>query len=134
MVNKTNVDAKGALQVRPAEGKQATFEVQNKSQEPLNNPRLVLEFHDFSVKAKDFSVESWGRRRIKISYDDLTTLGYRRATIQLEGTVLPQDYQALALYGEIYGYYVLGPNPYVTVRFEAQGVRTITKSYTMKIQ
>lgn len=134
MVNKTNVDAKGALQVRQAEGKQAIVEVRNKSQEPLNNPRLVLEFHDFSVKAKDFSVESWGRRRIKISYDDLTTLGYKRATIQLEGTVLPQDYQALALYGEIYGYYVLGPNPSVTVRFEAERTRTITKDYTIKIQ
>lgn len=133
MINKANVDAKGAVQVRPTDGKQAFFEVHNKSQEPLSNPRLVLEFHDFSIKAKDFSVESWGRRRIKITYNDLTTLGYKRAVIQLEGTVLPQDYHALALYGEVYSYYVLGPHPSVTVRMEAQGTPTITKDYNIII-
>lgn len=134
IINKDNVDTKGAIQVRPADGKQAVFEIHNKSQEPLLNPRLVLEFHDFSVKAKDFSVESWGRRRIRIKYDNLTTLGYKRAIIQLEGSVLPQDYQALALYGEIYGYYVLGPHPSVTVRIEVQGTPTIAKDYDLKIQ
>lgn len=133
MINKANVDAKGAVQVRPTVGKQAFFEVHNKSQEPLSNPRLVLEFHDFSIKAKDFSVESWGRRRIKITYDDLTTLGYKKAVIQLEGTVLPQDYHALALYGVVYSYYVLGPHPSVTVRMEAQGTPTITKDFNIII-
>ena len=133
-LNKANVNAKGAVQVRPADGKQAVFEIHNKSQEPLYNPRLVLEFYNFSIKAKDFSVESWGRRRIRIKYDNLTILGYKRAIIQLEGSVLPQDYQALALYGEVYGYYVLGPHPSVTVRIEAQGTPTIAKDYDIKIQ
>ena len=93
-----------------------------------------MEFYNFSIKAKDFSVESWGRRRIRIKYDNLTILGYKRAIIQLEGSVLPQDYQALALYGEVYGYYVLGPHPSVTVRIEAQGTPTIAKDYDIKIQ
>lgn len=86
------------------------------------------------VYANDFSTNSWGGRRINILYEKPVELGFTQATIRMNGTVLPNDYQALALYGDVHAYYVTGPTPSVAVRLEADNAPAVSKIFKINIE
>ena len=84
--------------------------------------------------ASDFSINSWGGRRINILYEKPVELGFTQARIRMNGTVLPNDFQAMALYGKVYAYYVTGPTPIVAVRLEADNAPAVSKIFKINIE
>lgn len=132
---KEKAKALGAKQVNFYNYEKPFFEIHNLSKdEPLWNPRLTLNFKDMVVYASDFSINSWGGRRINILYEKPVELGFTQARIRMNGTVLPNDFQAMALYGKVYAYYVTGPTPSVAVRLEADNAPAVSKIFKINIE
>ncbi len=100
----------------------------NNSKQEIINPRVEITFNDFSIKASDFAVDSWGGRKEIFKYYDRDADGfYRKVIIQLRGTILPNDYHELALFGNVEMYCKNGETPGIELKIQADNAPLFTK-------
>ena len=126
---------KGADKVNYPTGQWPQIMLENNSDVPLQNPKIVLYFTDFGVLGNNFSTSSWGGRTESITYAGKAANGIaRQVTLQLTGTVPPHDSHPLQLFGGVTGFYKTGANPSVYMVFTADNAPKKEKSIAIGIK
>lgn len=111
------------------------IKILNNSKQEIVNPKVEITFHDFSIKASDFIVDSWGGRKEYFKYYDKDSNGfYRKVIIQLKGTVLPNDYHELALFGNVEMYCKNGENPNIELLISSDNTSQLSRTYDITIK
>lgn len=111
------------------------IKILNNSEQEIVNPKVEINFHDFSIKASDFIVDSWGGRKESFKYYDKDSNGfYRKVIIQLQGTVLPNDYHELALFGNVEMYCQNGENPNIELLISSDNTSQLSRKYNITVK
>lgn len=111
------------------------IKIMNNSNQEIVNPKVEIIFHDFSIKASDFSVDSWGGRKESYKYYDKDENGfYHKVVIELKGTVLPNDYHELALFGNVEMFCKNGENSNVDLKISSDNATEISRKYNITVK
>lgn len=111
------------------------IKIMNNSEQEIFNPKVELTFNNFSIKASDFSVDSWGGRKENFKYYDKDSNGfYHKVVMELEGTILPNDYHELSLFGNVEMFCKNGENPSVDLTISSDNTVPISRKYNITVK
>lgn len=111
------------------------IKIMNNSEQEIVNPKVELTFHNFSIKASDFSVDSWGGRKENFKYYDKDSNGfYHKVVMELDGTILPNDYHEFSLFGNVEMFCKNGENPSVDLTISSDNTVEISRKYNITVK
>ena len=111
------------------------IKIMNNSEQEIVNPKVELTFNNFSIKASDFSVDSWGGRKENFKYYDKDSNGfYHKVVMELEGTILPNDYHEFSLFGNVEMFCKNGENPRVDLTISSDNAVSISRKYNITVK